>query len=174
MKYVKGLKCRECGREYPVEPIYVCEFCFGPLEAVYDYPKIKRALSRKVIEKRPKTLWRYKELLPIDGEPQAGLNSGFTPLVKAENLAKFLGVKELYIKDDTVAHPTLSFKDRVVAVALTRQRSSVLILLPVLQQVILPMLYLRMVQNQVFIDLFLFLLPLNRAKFLHPLFMSQI
>jgi len=122
MKYVKGLKCRECGREYPVEPIYVCEFCFGPLEAVYDYAKIKRALSRKVIEKRPKTLWRYKELLPIDGEPQAGLNSGFTPLVKAENLAKFLGVKELYIKDDTVAHPTLSFKDRVVAVALTKAK----------------------------------------------------
>lgn len=122
MGYVNGLKCRECGREYPVDPIYVCEFCFGPLEAVYDYKKIKRALTRKTIEKREKNLWRYKELLPINGEPQAGLKSGFTPLIKADNLAKELGVRELYIKDDTVAHPTLSFKDRVVAVALTKAR----------------------------------------------------
>lgn len=122
MGYVSGLKCRECGREYPVEPIYVCEFCFGPLEAVYDYKKIKKVLTRKSIEKREENLWRYKELLPIDGEPQVGLESGFTPLIKADNLAKELGIKELYIKDDTVAHPTLSFKDRVVAVALTKAR----------------------------------------------------
>ncbi|WP_333654218.1 threonine synthase [Dissulfurispira sp.] len=122
MGYVSGLKCRECGREYPVDPIYVCEFCFGPLEVVYDYKKIKKVLTRKIIEKRPKSLWRYKELLPIDGKPQVGLKSGFTPLVKADNLAKELGVKELYVKDDTVAHPTLSFKDRVVAVALTKAK----------------------------------------------------
>jgi threonine synthase len=122
MGHVKGLKCRECGREYAVEPIYVCEFCFGPLEAAYDYKSIKKALTRKVIEKREKSLWRYKELLPIDGEPQVGLNSGFTPLVKADNLAKELGIRELYVKDDTVVHPTLSFKDRVVAVALTKAK----------------------------------------------------
>lgn len=122
MGYVKGLKCRECGREYPVEPIYVCEFCFGPLEVSYDYKGIQQVLNRKAIEKRGKNLWRYKELLPIDGEPRVGLNSGFTPLVKADNLAKELGVKELYIKDDTVVHPTLSFKDRVVAVALTKAK----------------------------------------------------
>lgn len=122
MKYVKGLKCRECAREYPIEPIYVCEFCFGPLEAIYDYAKIKKVLTKRTIERRPKTLWRYKELLPIEGEPQVGLNSGFTPLVKADKLAKYLGVKELYIKDDTVAHPTLSFKDRVVSVALTKAK----------------------------------------------------
>jgi threonine synthase len=122
MSYVKGLKCRECGREYPVAPIYVCEFCFGPLEVIYDYKSIKRVLTRKVIEKREKNLWRYRELLPIDGEPQAGLNSGYTPLLKADNLADELGVEELYIKDDTVAHPTLSFKDRVVAVALTKAK----------------------------------------------------
>ncbi|MDI6800636.1 MAG: threonine synthase [Thermodesulfovibrionales bacterium] len=122
MGYVNGLKCRECGREYPVDPIYVCEFCFGPLEAVYDYKNIKRVLTRKSIEKREKNLWRYKELLPIDGEPQVGLKSGFTPLIKADNLAKVLGIKELYIKDDTVAHPTLSFKDRVVAVAFTKAK----------------------------------------------------
>ncbi|MEW6116608.1 MAG: threonine synthase [Nitrospirota bacterium] len=122
MGYVKGLKCRECGREYPVEPIYVCEFCFGPLEVSYDYKGIQQVLNRKAIEKRGKNLWRYKELLPIDGEPRVGLNSGFTPLVKADNLAKELGVKELYVKDDTVVHPTLSFKDRVVAVALTKAK----------------------------------------------------
>ncbi len=120
--YVKGLKCRECSREYPVAPVYVCEFCFGPLEAVYDYKNIKKVLTRRAIEKREKNLWRYRELLPVDGEPQVGLNSGFTPLLKAYNLARELGVKELYIKDDTVAHPTLSFKDRVVAVALTKAK----------------------------------------------------
>jgi threonine synthase len=122
MGFVRGLKCRECGREYPVDPIYVCEFCFGPLEVVYDYKKIKRTLTRKNIEKRRTNLWRYRELLPVDGDPQVGLESGFTPLIKADNLAAELGVKELYIKDDTVAHPTLSFKDRVVAVALTKAK----------------------------------------------------
>ncbi len=122
MGFVKGLKCRECGREYATEPIYVCEFCFGPLEVAYDYPKIKKTLTRKKIESREESLWRYKELLPVDGEPQVGLTSGFTPLVKADNLAKELGVKELYVKDDTVVHPTLSFKDRVVAVALTKAK----------------------------------------------------
>ena len=120
MGYVKALRCRECSREYPVEPIYVCEFCFGPLEVVYDYDAIGRVLNRRSIEERPKNLWRYRELLPIDGEPRVGLSSGFSPLLKADNLAKALGVRELYIKDDTVMHPTLSFKDRVVSVALTK------------------------------------------------------
>jgi threonine synthase len=122
MGFVTGLKCRECGRGYPIHPIYVCEFCFGPLETVYDYKKIRKAITKKKIEKREENLWRYKELLPIDGDPQVGLSSGFTPLVKAENIAEMFGVKELYIKDDTVAHPTLSFKDRVVAVALTKAK----------------------------------------------------
>jgi threonine synthase len=122
MGYVEGLKCRECGREYSVEPIYVCEFCFGPLEVVYNYKEIKKVLTKKTIEKREKNLWRYKELLPIDGEPQVGLDSGYTPLIKADNLARYLGVKTIYIKDDTVVHPTLSFKDRVVAVALTKAK----------------------------------------------------
>lgn len=122
MGHIKGLKCRECGREYPIEPIYVCEFCFGPLEVAYDYKSIATAISREKIEKRPQNLWRYRELLPIDGDPQVGLNAGCTPLLKAENLAKVLGVDELYIKDDTVVHPTLSFKDRVVSVALTKAK----------------------------------------------------
>ncbi len=122
MSYVKGLKCRECGREYPKNPIYVCEYCFGSLEVAYDYDKIKKSLSREEIEKRPQNLWRYRELLPIDGKPTDGLNSGFTPLIRAHNLADALGVKELYIKDDSVCHPTLSFKDRVVAVALSKAK----------------------------------------------------
>ncbi len=122
MSYVKGLKCRECGREYPKEPLYVCEYCFGPLEVDYDYKKIKKKLNKGVIESRPKNLWRYKELMPIDREPTDGLDSGFTPLIRAKNLEKALGVKELYIKDDSVNHPTLSFKDRVVAVALSKAK----------------------------------------------------
>ena len=122
MSFVKGLKCRECTREYAIEPIYVCEYCFGPLEVVYDYDGIKKVLTKKKIESRPQNLWRYKELLPIDKEPTSGLYSGFTPLVKAEKLARHLGLKELYVKDDTVTHPTLSFKDRVVAIALSKAR----------------------------------------------------
>jgi threonine synthase len=122
MGFVRGLKCRECGREYSVDPIYVCEFCFGPLEVVYDYEGIKGSLTREKIESRPQNLWRYIELLPIDGEPTSGLHSGFTPLVRAEKLGQQLGMKELYVKDDTVTHPTLSFKDRVVAIALSKAR----------------------------------------------------
>jgi threonine synthase len=122
MSYVKGLKCRECGREYPKEALFVCEYCFGSLEVTYDYEKIKERLTRETIEKRGKNLWRYRELLPIDGKPSDGFYSGFTPLVKANNLAKELGVKELYVKDDSVCHPTLSFKDRVVAIALSRSK----------------------------------------------------
>jgi len=122
MSFVKGLKCRECDRQYPIEPIYVCEFCFGPLEVVYDYDGIKNFLTRDKIQSRPHNLWRYKELLPIEGEPFDAFHSGFTPLVNAQNLAKHLGVRELYIKDDSVSHPTLSFKDRVVAVALAKAK----------------------------------------------------
>lgn len=122
MSYVNGLKCRECHRVYPKEPIYVCEYCFGSLEVDYDYDRIKKVITKESIERGPKNLWRYRPLLPIDGEPTVGFHSGFTPLFVAENLARELGVKELYIKDDSVSHPTLSFKDRVVAVALTKAK----------------------------------------------------
>ncbi|MDI6731355.1 MAG: threonine synthase [Candidatus Margulisbacteria bacterium] len=122
MSYIKGLRCRECGREYPKEVLFVCEYCFGSLEVIYDYEKIKEKLTREAIASRPKNLWRYRELLPIEGSPTDGLNSGFTPLFRAHNLGKALGVDELYIKDDSVCHPTLSFKDRVVAVALSRAK----------------------------------------------------
>lgn len=122
MSFVKSLRCRECAREYPKQALYVCEYCFGSLEVAYDYEGIQKVLTREKILKGPKSLWRYRELLPIDGNPTAGFYSGFTPLVKADILAKELGVRELYIKDDSVCHPTWSFKDRVVAVALSRAR----------------------------------------------------
>ena len=122
MSYIKGLKCRECRREYAINPIHVCEFCFGPLEVVYDYEKVRKNLTREKIEERPKSMWRYRELLPVDNDPSIGLNVGFTPLIRSEGLAKSLGVKELYIKNDAVNHPTLSFKDRVVSVALSKAK----------------------------------------------------
>ncbi|MCP3676509.1 MAG: threonine synthase [Deltaproteobacteria bacterium] len=122
MSSVKGLQCRECGKGYPKEALHVCEFCFGPLEVVYDYDKIKTLLSREVIEQRAPNMWRYRELLPLDGDPAIGLDVGFTPLVRADNLARELGVDELYIKNDAVNFPTLSFKDRVVAIAISKAR----------------------------------------------------
>lgn len=120
--FFSNLKCRECGRLYPKQAIHVCEFDFGPLEAAYDYSEIAKSISRKTIESRPHTMWRYRELLPIDHEPTVGTQVGFTPLVKADRLAKALGVRELWIKNDTVNYPTLSFKDRVVSVALSRAK----------------------------------------------------
>ncbi|MEK7829220.1 MAG: threonine synthase, partial [Deltaproteobacteria bacterium] len=101
---------------------HVCELCFGPLEVDYNYENIKKAVTRETISKRPPNMWRYKELLPIDGEPAVGIDVGFTPLVRARNLEKVLGVKELYLKNDAVNYPTLSFKDRVVAVAISKAK----------------------------------------------------
>jgi threonine synthase len=120
--FFSNLKCRECGSLYPKEAIHICEFDFGPLEAAYDYDLIAKHINRKVIESRPQTMWRYRELLPIDGNPTVGEQVGFTPLVRADRLAAHLGVDELYIKNDTVNYPTLSFKDRVVSVALSRAK----------------------------------------------------
>ena len=119
---MKALKCRECGREYPLEATHVCEFDFGPLEVAYDYDRIKKSLTKAAIASRPKSMWRYRELLPIAGEPTVGLQVGFTPLIKADRLAKALGIRELWIKNDAVNYPTLSFKDRVVSVALSRSK----------------------------------------------------
>ena len=119
---MKALKCRECGREYPLAATHVCEFDFGPLEVAYDYDRIKQSLTKKAIESRGKNMWRYRELLPIAGDPTVGREVGFTPLIKADRLAKKLGIRELWIKNDTVNYPTLSFKDRVVSVALSRAK----------------------------------------------------
>jgi threonine synthase len=120
MTTLLGLQCHMCGKTYPAEALWVCQECLGPLEAVYDYAAVRTQLTRQTIEQRPRNLWRYRELLPIAGEPRTGFHSGFTPLVRAERLAQELGVRELYIKDDSVNHPTLSYKDRVVSVAATR------------------------------------------------------
>lgn len=122
MSFVKGLKCRECGREYPKQLLAGCEECFAPLEVDYDYAAIARRLTRESIASREKTLWRFRELLPLDGEPTVGRISGGTPLVRADRLAKALGAYHLYIKNDSVNAPTLSFKDRVTAVAINKAR----------------------------------------------------
>ncbi|MFQ5464341.1 MAG: threonine synthase [Thermodesulfobacteriota bacterium] len=122
MNCMKGLRCRECGKEYPHEALHVCELCFGPLEVHYDYDRIKEVLTRETIESRQPNMWRYRELLPLDGDPSVGGQVGFTPLIRARNLEKVLGVRELYLKNDAVNYPTLSFKDRVVSVAISRAR----------------------------------------------------
>ena len=120
--FMRALKCRECGREYPLTANHVCEFDFGPLEVVYDYDLIKEVMTRETIQSRAKTMWRYRELLPVANGPTVGVQVGFTPLIKADRLAKKLGIRELWIKNDTVNYPTLSFKDRVVSVALSRAK----------------------------------------------------
>ena len=116
------MKCRECGRTYPTEPIAACEECWAPLEAVYDYGRLWSDVRRKDVESRPPDMWRYRELLPLKGEPWVGRHTGFTPLIPAPRLAEALGVRQLHIKNDAVNCPTLSFKDRVVAVALSKAR----------------------------------------------------
>ena len=119
MSRVKSLKCRECLEEYPIEPINVCEFCFGPLEVDYDYDLIKKNISKDKIKSGPLTIWRYKDLLPIENQNIIDIGTGFTPLTKATNLGNSLGLNNLYIKNDSV-NPTFSFKDRVVSVATTK------------------------------------------------------
>src|SRR5437764_4636684 len=118
--FVRGLKCRLCGKTYAKEPLNFCTEDFGPLEVDYDYDAIQEALSRSKIEMRPFNMWRFRELLPIDGEPTVGPLVGGTPLVKADRLAEALGVERLWLKNDAVNFPTLSFKDRVVSVALSK------------------------------------------------------
>jgi threonine synthase len=120
--FVTGLKCRVCGKLYPKGPINFCADDWGPLELAYDYDRAKSAISRDKIERRPKSMWRYRELLPLDGEPSVGPQVGGTPLIRADRLADALGVERLWIKNDAVNFPTLSFKDRVVSVALSKAR----------------------------------------------------
>ncbi|MGO9269484.1 MAG: threonine synthase [Terriglobia bacterium] len=114
------LQCRECSATYPLEPLAACAECWAPLEVVYDYARIWSEVRRDDLASRPPTMWRYRELLPVSGEPWVGRHTGFTPLVPAPRLAKALGAREVYVKNDAVNHPTLSFKDRVVAVALSK------------------------------------------------------
>ena len=121
MTAAKSLRCRECHRDYPLEALHVCEFCFGPLEVAYDYEEIKRNVSRESIERGPASLWRYAAFLPVDHDAAIDIGAGFTPLIRAKNLGKALGLNNLWVKNDTV-NPTWSFKDRVVAVASSRAR----------------------------------------------------
>lgn len=122
MARVEKLECRECGRTYEAAPIYVCDFCFAPLEPVYDYGSIASSMSRESIKEGPATIWRYVDLLPVDPQtPRIDIGAGLTPLLKASRLGEALGIDNLYIKNDT-ANPTHSFKDRVVSVALTVAR----------------------------------------------------
>jgi threonine synthase len=119
--FVEGLRCRECGRTYPAEALHVCEWCFGPLEVVYDYDAIAATISRERVAAGPKTIWRYADLLPASAHGAVDLGAGLTPLVRADRLGAELGLSDLWLKNDTV-NPTGSFKDRVVSVALTRAR----------------------------------------------------
>ena len=121
MSHASCLACRECSKEYPLDAIHVCEFCFGPLEVRYDEDAIRARISRQRIADGPRSIWRYRDLLPVDDEFIVDLNVGYTPLLRADRLAAKLGMRELWIKNDT-CNPTWSFKDRVVAVACSRAR----------------------------------------------------
>lgn len=116
MSFANNLRCKECGRTYPLDPVHVCEFCFGPLEVSYDYEAIGQVISRERIQSGPPTMWRYADLLPCDAERAVDIGTGFTPLIRAGNLGRALGLNRLYIKNDC-QNPTWSFKDRVVSVA---------------------------------------------------------
>lgn len=122
MPFLRGLKCRLCGKAYKLAPINFCADDFGPLEVDYDYDAIAESITREKIELRPFNMWRYQEFLPLDGDPTVGRQVGGTPLLKADRLAEALGVEKLWLKNDAVNFPTLSFKDRVVAVALSKAR----------------------------------------------------
>lgn len=122
MARVLSLRCKECERTYEVAPQHVCEFCFGPLEPAYDYDEIASVTSREKIASGPLSVWRYADLLPVaDETPRIDRGAGFTPLLRADRLGAELGIRNLYLKNDT-ANPTHSFKDRVVTVALTVAR----------------------------------------------------
>ncbi len=116
----RALKCKECGTEYKLEAKHVCEECFGPLEVSYDYDALRRQVTRESIQAGPNSIWRYRAFLPVATDNPIDVGTGMTPLVKSNRLARRLGLKNLYIKNDAVNMPTLSFKDRVVSVALTR------------------------------------------------------
>ena len=123
MPHVEGLRCRECGREAEVGAVHVCSRCFGPLEVVYDLDAVAATTTRASIAAGPESLWRYADLLPVlaDGA-RVDLGGGWTPLVRAPRLGAALGLRDLWLKNDTL-NPTGSFKDRVVSVALSAARA---------------------------------------------------
>ncbi len=120
MSFAKALLCRQCGHEYPVEPRSRCELCLSPVEVTYDYEAMAAVMNRDKPATGPTSMWRYKDMLPVDGEV-IDIGTGFTPLVKADTLGKEIGLDRLYIKNDCLT-PTYSFKDRPVSVAATKAR----------------------------------------------------
>lgn len=120
MSYARALRCRKCGQEYPLEAISLCDFCFSPLEVIYDYKAMAKVLNREKLAAGPLGMWRYRDLLPVESEV-VDIGTGFTPLVKADNLGRELGLDQLYLKNDCL-NPTYSFKDRPVSVAVTKAR----------------------------------------------------
>ncbi|MFC1950451.1 threonine synthase [Chloroflexota bacterium] len=118
MSYTKALRCRKCGQEYPIQPLNLCNFCLSPLEVIYDYKAMARELSREKLASGPLSMWRYRDILPVEGK-EVDIGTGFTPLVKADNLGRELGLDQLYIKNDCL-NPSYSFKDRPVSVAITK------------------------------------------------------
>ncbi|MFY9469720.1 MAG: threonine synthase [Solirubrobacterales bacterium] len=116
---VDALKCKECGERYPLEARFVCEQCFGPLEVVYDYSGLDVAETKRQIQAGPQNIWRYSDFLPFAERPKSVLDTGLTPLIQASRLSEYLGLKNVYVKNDA-ANPTHSFKDRVVSVALAK------------------------------------------------------
>jgi threonine synthase len=122
MEYVLGLRCKACGKQRAKDAIAACDECWASLEPVYDMDAVRATFTRETIASRPPDLWRYRELLPIDGSPTVGRGTGFTPLLPAPRLGQRLGIRDLWLKYDAACHPTLSFKDRLVAVALTKAK----------------------------------------------------
>jgi len=118
--YARSLRCRKCGQEYPIQPINLCDFCLSPLEVSYDYKAMAKGLTREKLAGGPLSMWRYRDILPVEGK-EVDIGTGFTPLVKADNLGRELGLDQLYFKNDCL-NPTYSFKDRVVSVAVTKAR----------------------------------------------------
>jgi threonine synthase len=117
------LRCRECRKIWGNQPRSICDDCFSPLEVTYDYDAVHANFTRERIAQGPPSMWRYADLLPLPENFQPTVPAGFTPLLQAPRLARRLGAKNLYIKNDAVCVPTLSFKDRVVAVALAQARN---------------------------------------------------
>jgi len=118
--FVQALACRRCGAEHPKEARIGCAACGAPLDPRYDWDAIAHAVTRQDVAIRPRNIWRYRELLPLDGPPTVSLHVGWTPLVEVPQLADLLGVGRLWVKVDGVSFPSLSFKDRVVAVAINK------------------------------------------------------
>jgi threonine synthase len=117
------LRCRECGKSYGVQPLSICDDCFSPLEVVFDLEYARTRFTREAISKGPLNMWRYRALLPVSDSYEPQTPAGFTPLMKAPRLGAHIGARNLYLKNDAVCLPTLSFKDRVVAVALANAQA---------------------------------------------------